>query len=117
MKEHAKGLAERHEIDPRPIRTCSCRDWMRTRQILLHVNGLLTDAVASNLRIAPASEWLLDNFYKIEEQIRMARLHLPRIIARIFRICLTGRWPGIRESMALPQSCYSIPMAGWMQNA
>ena len=28
-------------------------------------------------RITPASEWLLDNFYLIEEQIRTARRHLP----------------------------------------
>jgi cyclic beta-1,2-glucan synthetase len=46
--------------------------------ILLQANVLLTEAVASNLRIAPASEWLLDNFYKIEEQIRMAKRHLPK---------------------------------------
>lgn len=47
-------------------------------EILLRANELLTEAVASNLRIAPASEWLLDNLYKIEEQIRLARRHLPR---------------------------------------
>jgi len=46
--------------------------------ILLQANELLTEAVASNLRIAPASEWLLDNFYRVEEQIRMAKRHLPK---------------------------------------
>ena len=46
--------------------------------ILLQANELLTEAEASNLRISPASEWLLDNFYKIEAQIRMAKRHLPR---------------------------------------
>jgi cyclic beta-1,2-glucan synthetase len=46
--------------------------------ILLQVNELLTEAVASNLRVAPASVWLLDNFYKIEEQIRIAKRHLPK---------------------------------------
>ena len=46
--------------------------------ILLQVNELLTEAVASNLRVAPASVWLLDNFYKIEEQIRTAKRHLPK---------------------------------------
>ena len=28
--------------------------------------------------VTPAAEWLLDNFYLIEEQIQMARRHLPR---------------------------------------
>lgn len=28
--------------------------------------------------IMPAGEWLLDNYYLIEEQIRMVRQHLPK---------------------------------------
>ena len=31
-----------------------------------------------NRRITPAGEWLLDNFYLIEEQIRTAKRHLPK---------------------------------------
>lgn len=37
-----------------------------------------TLAVDPNRRITPAAEWLLDNFYLIEEQIQLARRHLPR---------------------------------------
>jgi len=33
-------------------------------------------------RIVPAGEWLLDNFYLIEEQIRTARRHLPEGYSR-----------------------------------
>ena len=43
---------------------------------------LLTSAVADNRRIVPAGEWLLDNFYLIEEQIRMARRLLPEGYSR-----------------------------------
>ncbi len=32
--------------------------------------------------ITPASEWLVDNFYLLEEQIQMARRHLPRGYSR-----------------------------------
>ena len=39
-------------------------------------------AVAANRRIAPAGEWLLDNFYLIEEQIRTAKRHLPEGYSR-----------------------------------
>ena len=35
-----------------------------------------------NRRITPAGEWLLDNFYLIEEQIRTARRHLPKAYSR-----------------------------------
>ena len=37
-----------------------------------------TLAVDPSRRITPAAEWLLDNFYLIEEQIQMARRHLPQ---------------------------------------
>jgi cyclic beta-1,2-glucan synthetase len=33
-------------------------------------------------RLTPAAEWLLDNFYLIEEEIRTARRHLPRGYSR-----------------------------------
>ena len=38
----------------------------------------LTAAVKASHRIAPAGEWLLDNFYLLEEQIRTAKRHLPK---------------------------------------
>ena len=43
---------------------------------------MLTEAVRSRLRIPPSGEWLLDNFYLIEEQIRTARQHLPKEYSR-----------------------------------
>ena len=78
MERHAKALAERHEVDPMPGKDLLLPRLAENEAILLQANELLTEAVASNLRIAPASEWLLDNFYKIEEQIRMAKRHLPK---------------------------------------
>lgn len=44
--------------------------------------NLLMTAVKSRRRITPAGEWLLDNFYLIEEQIRTARRHLPKGYSR-----------------------------------
>ena len=46
--------------------------------ILLQTSKLLTDAIAADRRITPAGDWLLDNFYIIQEQIRTARRHLPK---------------------------------------
>ncbi len=37
---------------------------------------------SSNQRITPAADWLLDNFYLIEEQIRTAKAHLPKGYSR-----------------------------------
>ena len=38
--------------------------------------------VDKSRRVTPAAEWLLDNFYLVEEQIQMARRHLPRKYSR-----------------------------------
>ena len=45
--------------------------------LLVDVCRPLTEATLTNRLIAPAEEWLLDNFYLIEEQIRTAKRHLP----------------------------------------
>ena len=78
MERHAKALAERHEVDPMPGKDLLLPRLAENEAILLQAYELLTEAAASNLRIPPASEWLLDNFYKIEEQIRLAKRHLPK---------------------------------------
>ena len=86
--------AERDEIDPKLNRDLLLPRLDENEQILLHVYEQLTDAAASNLRIAPASEWLLDNFYKIEGQIRIARLHLPANYSKILPHLLKGPLAG-----------------------
>ena len=82
MEQHGKTLAGLHQLSPgRP------RDRLLTRLaenegVLLEVHNLLTEAVKADRRITPAGEWLLDNFYLIEEQIRTARRHLPKGYSR-----------------------------------
>ncbi|MCZ7655710.1 MAG: hypothetical protein M5R42_17825 [Rhodocyclaceae bacterium] len=50
--------------------------------MLIRTCNRLTAAIAANHRITPAGEWLLDNFYLIEEQIHTARRHLPEGYSR-----------------------------------
>lgn len=50
--------------------------------ILVDTYELVTIAARQKRRIAPAAEWLLDNFYLIEDQIRTARRHLPPSYSR-----------------------------------
>ncbi len=51
--------------------------------ILVETFTLITAALEKNRRIAPAGEWLLDNFYLVEEQVRTARRHLPLGYSRL----------------------------------
>src|SRR5208337_716740 len=50
--------------------------------VLFQVRNILTNAIKDNLSITPAEEWFLDNFYLIEEQVRIARKHLPKVYSR-----------------------------------
>ena len=43
----------------------------------MEVCALLTRSAEMQRRVTPAGEWLLDNFYLIEEEIRTAKRHLP----------------------------------------
>ena len=52
-------------------------------------------ADASGRRPAPAAEWLLDNYYLIEEQVRLAREHLPRGYARQLPVLADGEMAGL----------------------
>ena len=81
LEQHGKNLALAHRLAP------SRADLLLTRLrenegILVEVCDLLTAALKANRRITPAAEWLLDNFYLIEEQIRTAKRHLPKGYSR-----------------------------------
>lgn len=59
-------------------------------QVLNNSYRLIADAAERNCQIAPAAEWLLDNFYLIEEQIRSTRRLLPRSYSRELPRLLDG---------------------------
>ncbi len=50
--------------------------------LLIETYDLILAAVRNKVRVAPAGDWLLDNFYVIENQIRSIREHLPRSYSR-----------------------------------
>jgi hypothetical protein len=82
MEEHGQKLALAHRLargrgpDRLLVRLAD------NEALLIEVCDLLTASVAANRRIMPAAEWLLDNFYLIEEQIRIAKRHLPKGYSR-----------------------------------
>jgi cyclic beta-1,2-glucan synthetase len=78
MAQHSKSLAASHVISKTKLPDRLLARLAGNEKVLLGVRNLLTDAVKENGLITPAGEWLLDNFYLIEEQIRMAKKHLPK---------------------------------------
>ena len=77
MEQHGKVLARAHHLSTRRGSDELLARLAENETLLVAVRALLTEAVNDNRRITPAGEWLLDNFYLIEEQIRTARRHLP----------------------------------------
>ncbi len=81
LAQHAKGLAAVHRVDTLRGSNRLLAQLGRNEAILRAFNRS-TLAVNVGRRITPAAEWLLDNFYLIDEQIQMARRHLPRGYSR-----------------------------------
>ena len=78
MEQYGKKLAGRHQIAKQRAPNKLLKRLAANEELLLEVHGLLTDAVKAKIRIIPAGEWLLDNFYLIQEQIRTGKKHLPK---------------------------------------
>jgi len=82
MERHGKTLAGSHRLSSRRASDQLLARLADNEHVLLEACNLLTAAVKANRRISPAGEWLLDNFYLLEEQIRTAKRHLPKGYSR-----------------------------------
>jgi len=78
MKVHASIVARSHRIfiGKRVDKLLKRLD--DNEKMLVEVRNLLVESIQSSQSITPAAEWLLDNFYLIEEQIVISKKHLPK---------------------------------------
>ena len=95
MEQHGKTLAGLHKLSLRRPQGRLLKRLAENESVLIGVRNLLTEAVKENRRITPAGEWLLDNFYLIEEQIRTAKRHLPKGYSRELPRLLNGPSAGL----------------------
>ena len=82
MERHGQTLAGQHRLSTRVSANLLLARLADNESVLIHACERLTAATRLRRRITPAGEWLLDNFYLIEEQIRIARRHLPKGYSR-----------------------------------
>lgn len=82
MELYGKALASEHSLGKNSGRDYLLKRLDDNEQVLFRGCALLTVELKNRLRIAPAGEWLLDNFYMIEEQIRTAKRHFPKNYSR-----------------------------------
>jgi cyclic beta-1,2-glucan synthetase len=94
LTEHARLLAVGHESVVRAGPNGLIARLSENERLLRDYNRA-TYTVDQARRITPAAEWILDNFYLIEEQIQMARRHLPRRYSHELPRLVGGRSAGL----------------------
>lgn len=77
MGQYGKYLGKTHELGKAHEKDQLLSRLADNEAVIRRVYDILASAVRSEHRITPAAEWLLDNFYLIEEQIQIAKNHLP----------------------------------------
>lgn len=75
---HGKILAKSHKLQVGSSKDQLLGRLVENERKLLEVRELLVDGIKSGKTISPAGDWLLDNFYLIEEQVVLAGKHLPK---------------------------------------
>ncbi len=95
LELHAKSLAKKHQLITEHPSEQLLKRLAENESILLQVHAALTEAIKNNSRIVPAGEWLLDNFYLIEEQIYTGKKHLPKGYSKGLPQLLKGESAGL----------------------
>jgi cellobiose phosphorylase len=80
--EHARTLADWHEVATKARGNQLLRKLEKNAEALTTAHQALSVAARDASDLPPAASWFLDNYYVIQEQIRLSRQHLPRKYSR-----------------------------------
>ena len=78
MERFGKALAKTHKLSTKPTQDHLLKRLSDNETLLQEVRKLITGSIKKKYQITPAGEWLLDNFYLIEENIRSAKVNFPK---------------------------------------
>lgn len=95
MEVYGRALARQHRVRLRPSPERLLDRLQANERVLEDANTLLSSVVREQRPVTPAGEWLLDNYYLIEEQIQTARRHLPRGYSRQLPSLASGPSAGL----------------------
>jgi cyclic beta-1,2-glucan synthetase len=101
MEQYGRLLAQSHRLTQKPATGVLLNRLVDSEATLIKTYQLLTDATTKNDHITPAVEWLLDNFYLIEEQIRILKRDIPKgyekNLPQLTDGLLQGRYPRVYD--------------------
>lgn len=96
MEQHARSLAAFHKLQKKKRAPDELlKRLAKNEKVLLEVRNLLVASVKDKKQIPPGGEWLLDNFYLIEEHVRTGKRHLPRGYSESLPSLLNGPSAGL----------------------
>jgi cellobiose phosphorylase len=104
LKRHAITLAKQHQIDPRIRPDKLLVRLAENERVISNAYQVITasgdnsnktnQSSQANQKLFPAENWLLDNYYLIQQQFTLARRHLPRGYSRQLPKILDGASDG-----------------------
>jgi cellobiose phosphorylase len=95
MEQRGKALAGLHQLKPGRNRDRLLARLAENQSLLLETHKLLSGDIKAERRITPAGEWILDNFYLIEEQIRTVKRHFLKGYSRELPYLMNGPSAGL----------------------
>ncbi len=102
LEQHAAALAESQQVRPGRLgdRRLTPRVWQNGR-FLLAAYRRVAESIREERAVTPASEWLVDNFHLVEEQLREIREDLPPAFYRQLPKLVAGPWSGFPRVYAV----------------
>src|SRR5690606_5588949 len=82
MERHGRALAQAHRLSEHRMADLLLARLSANEAVIQRASKLLSEAAHAKRRLTPAGDWLLDNLYLVEEQVRIARRHLPKGYSR-----------------------------------
>jgi cyclic beta-1,2-glucan synthetase len=95
LEQHARSLAVAQTVTPRPVRGHPLSGRLAANSaVLLHAYRMTAQSAEEGRAITPAAEWLVDNYYLVEREIREIRAALPSGYYRQLPKLLAGPFAG-----------------------
>jgi cyclic beta-1,2-glucan synthetase len=82
MAKRARQLASDHQVTFADTHELLLDKLGENENILHEVHDNLVSAIQNGESVSPAAEWILDNFYLIDEQIQLSKKYLPKGYSR-----------------------------------
>lgn len=95
MESHGVRVAAQHELLKTKQPDRLLKRLNDNEEVVEKVQEILAETIKQKQAIAPASEWFLDNFYLIKEQLHIARKHLPKVYSQTLPILAKGKSAGM----------------------